>query len=77
LPNKQTRSDQLKALADEQRRQNPTLSEAGAFAQVYQDPANALRPHRIRYIKSPHEQVIAGWRTRFDLDQGAANGAQH
>jgi hypothetical protein len=28
---------QLKALVDEQRRQNPTLSEAGAFAQVYAD----------------------------------------
>jgi hypothetical protein len=33
--NPKTALAQLKALADEQRKRSPSLSEAGAFAQVY------------------------------------------
>lgn len=49
--------DQLKALADEQRRQNPTLSEAGAFARVYADPKNKDLAARERAENRPQ----SGW----------------
>ena len=45
--------DQLKSLADEQRRNHPTLSEAGAFAAVYQDPKNADLAARERAENRP------------------------
>jgi hypothetical protein len=44
---------QLQELVDEQRRNNPTLSEAGAFARVYTDPANAELAQRERHENRP------------------------
>jgi hypothetical protein len=43
----------LNELAEEQRRNNKTLSAAGAFAQVYQDPANADLAARERAENRP------------------------
>jgi hypothetical protein len=45
--------DQLNELAAEQRRQNKTLSEAGAFAAVYLDPRNAELVRREREENRP------------------------
>jgi hypothetical protein len=50
--------DQLNELAAEQRRQNKTLSEAGAFAAVYLDPRNAELVRREREENRP---VATGW----------------
>jgi hypothetical protein len=44
---------QLQALVAEQRAQNPTLSEAQAFAQVYTDPKNADLAARERAQNRP------------------------
>jgi hypothetical protein len=44
---------QLQALVNEQRAQNPTLSEAQAFAQVYADPKNADLAARERAQNRP------------------------
>jgi hypothetical protein len=44
INNPKTALAQLKELADEQRRRNPTLSEAGAFARAYaENPALAAK----------------------------------
>jgi hypothetical protein len=48
---------QLKALVDQQRATNPTLSEAGAFAAVYTDPKNADLAARERAENRP----VATW----------------
>ena len=45
--------DQLRALADEQRKQNTELTEAGAFARVYEDPKNAKLAARERAENRP------------------------
>src|SRR4029077_13536856 len=50
--------DQLNELAAEQRRQNKTLSEAGACAPVYLDPRNAELVRREREENRP---VATGW----------------
>jgi hypothetical protein len=49
--------DQLNALAAEQRRNDKTLSESGAFARVYEDPKNADLAARERAESRP----TAGW----------------
>jgi hypothetical protein len=58
VDNPKSALEQLKALADEQRRNHPTLSEAGAFAAVYQDPDNADLVARERAQNRP---VATGW----------------
>jgi hypothetical protein len=47
----------LQDLVDEQRRNNPTLSEAQAFSRVYEDPANASLVARERAENRP----VASW----------------
>lgn len=50
--------DDLQKLVDQQRAQNPTLSEAQAFARVYQDPNNKDLVTRERAANRP---VSTGW----------------
>jgi hypothetical protein len=53
VDNPRSALDQLNELAAEQRRQNKTLSEAGAFARVYEDKANAELVRREREENRP------------------------
>ena len=50
--------DELQKLVDQQRAANPTLTEAGAFARVYEDKANAELVRREREENRP---VAMGW----------------
>jgi hypothetical protein len=57
VDNPRTALEQLRALADEQRKQHKELTEAGAFARVYEDPKNAALVAKERDENRP----TAGW----------------
>jgi hypothetical protein len=52
--------DGLQKLVDQQRAANPTLTEAGAFAQVYTDPKNAALAARERDENRPTSAAWGG-----------------
>jgi hypothetical protein len=58
VDNPKSALDELQKLVDQQRRQNPTLSEAQAFARVYEDPKNAALAQKERAENRP---VATAW----------------
>jgi hypothetical protein len=58
VDNPKSALDELQKLVDQQRRQNPTLFEAQAFARVYEDPKNAALAQKERAENRP---VATAW----------------
>jgi hypothetical protein len=59
VDNPRSALDELQKLVDAQRKANPELTEAGAFARVYEDPKNAKLAARERAENRP---TAAWWR---------------